>query len=273
MGLRERRTGKPRNKHDEKWNARFKELLDYRSEHGDCDVPRQGKLGTWVNNQRKVFMADSLAQDRIDRLNSIGFNWAPQKLESEGLWNTRFSELVEYKAKHGDCNVPSRQGKLGRWVNKQRMKYMAGSLSQDGIDRLNSIGFKWSLKGKRTPWETRFNELVQYKAKHGDCNVPVMSQGQLGYWVDTQRKLYRKDKLSQERIDCLSGIGFNWTPPRGGSRKRKAPNETEDDDDIDEIGALIYDQVTRQRQPCNFTGRKAFPSRQSKSRLKKKTRG
>ena len=75
------------------------------------------------------------------------------------------------------------------------------------------------------PWETRFNELVQYKAKHGDCNVP-RSQGQLGKWVNNQRTIYKKGKLSQDRIDRLNGIGFDWTPPRGGSRKRKAPPST-----------------------------------------------
>ena len=33
-------------------------------------------------------------------------------------------------------------------------------------------------------------------------------------------------RLSQDRIDRLNGIGFDWTPPRGGSRKRKAPPST-----------------------------------------------
>ena len=147
-------------------------------------------------------------------------------------------------------------------------------LEQDRIDRLSSVDLKWALTeaAPTVPWETRFKELVQYKARHGDCSVP-QSHGQLGRWVDTQRRQYKKDKLSQNRVDRLDSIGFDWTPPIGGSRKRKAPNGTESDDDVDEIGALIYDQVTRQRQPCNFTGRKAFPSRQKKSRLKKKTRG
>ncbi|EJK52687.1 hypothetical protein THAOC_28011, partial [Thalassiosira oceanica] len=32
------------------------------------------------------------------------------------------------------------------------------------------------------PWETRYDELVQYKAKHDDCNVPWDHQGKLGVW-------------------------------------------------------------------------------------------
>ena len=112
------RGGQRRNKHDEKWNARFKELLHYRTEHGDCNVPnRQGKLGQWVTNQRTAYMVGSLAQDRIDRLNSVDFKWAQR--EAAVPWESRFNELVQYKAKHGDCNVPGSQGKLGTWVNNQ----------------------------------------------------------------------------------------------------------------------------------------------------------
>ena len=52
LGLRGERLGR-RNTKNEQRNARFKELLDYRSEHGNCDVPRrQGKLGNRVGTQR-----------------------------------------------------------------------------------------------------------------------------------------------------------------------------------------------------------------------------
>ena len=112
-------------------------------------------------------------------------------------WETRFNELVQYKAKHGDCNSSAEQGQLGKWVDTQRTNYKKGNLSQDRIDRLNGIGFEWTLqRGRKGDWETRFNELVQYKAKHGDCNVP-QRQGQLGKWVQNQRT--RKGKLRGPR--------------------------------------------------------------------------
>ena len=130
-------------------------------------------------------------------------------------WNACFNELLKYKAEHGDCDFPTRQGKLGTWVCTQRSAYWADSLAQDRIDRLNSIGFKWSLgqTGPTVPWKSRFHELVQYKAMHGECDVPV-KQGRLGLWVHRQRTNYRKNKLSQDRVDCLNDIGFDWTPLR-----------------------------------------------------------
>lgn len=74
-----RKRGQMQKRHDEKsekWNERFKELLDFRSEHFDCDIPvSQGKLGLWVSTQHQAYMTGSLAQGRINRLNSIGFKW------------------------------------------------------------------------------------------------------------------------------------------------------------------------------------------------------
>ena len=217
-----------RNHYDERWNARFKELLSYRSEHGDCNVPfKHGKLGNWVASQRAAYVANSIAQDRVDRLDSIGFRWAIRKTGPILPWETRFNELVQYKAKHGDCIVPQRQGQLGTWVSNQRFNYKEGKLSQDRVNRLNGIDFKWALveKGPNVPWKTRFDQLVQYKTNHGNCIVP-QRQGPLGNWVHTQRKAYMAGSLSQDRIDRLNGIGFNWTPPLGSPTRRKAPPST-----------------------------------------------
>ncbi|EJK47622.1 hypothetical protein THAOC_33643, partial [Thalassiosira oceanica] len=54
------------------------------------------------------------------------------------------------------------------------------------------VGFKWTLRLAGSPkspvtWETRFVELVQHKAKHGDCDVP-MKDGKLGSGVDNQEQ-------------------------------------------------------------------------------------
>ena len=126
------------------WETRFNELVQYKAKHGDCKVPsKRGKLGMWANSQRQQCKNKKLSQDRIDRLNSIGFKRSLKKAVPTVPWETRFGELVRYKAEHGDCNVPQKQGKLGTWVRNQRQAYTTGSLAQDRIDRLSKIGFKW----------------------------------------------------------------------------------------------------------------------------------
>ena len=54
-----------------------------------------------------------------------------------------------------------------------------------------------------------FLKLKQYKKQHGDSNV-LQNQGQLGTWVNDQRRSYKRGKLSQERFEQLKSIGFEW---------------------------------------------------------------
>ena len=58
----------------------YGKLKAYKTEHGDCLVPARYKkdpqLGTWVKNHRQEYRKGQLKkQDRIDKLNSIGFVW------------------------------------------------------------------------------------------------------------------------------------------------------------------------------------------------------
>merc|ERR1712150_227607 len=63
-----------------------------------------------------------------------------------------FGELESYKVKHGHCNVPPIAGKLGRWVAYQRVQYRLlqegkqSSMTDERIQKLESIGFQWSLR-------------------------------------------------------------------------------------------------------------------------------
>ena len=102
-------------------------------------------------------------------------------------WEKRFQELVQYKEKHGNCNVPQiykQNPQLGRWVTEQRTTF--DSMSEDRKKQLKSIGFV--LDARTEAWEKRFQELVQYKEKHGNCNVPnrCKQNPQLGKWVHYQ---------------------------------------------------------------------------------------
>ena len=111
-----------------------------------------GPPGKWVKNSANTtwHMAGSLAQGRIDQLGNIGFKWAMKEGSPMVPWDTRFNELIQYKAEHGDCNVPARQGQLGNWVSKQRYEYKQRQLSKARQDRLESIGFEFSLKSDAT---------------------------------------------------------------------------------------------------------------------------
>ena len=85
-----------------------------------------------------------LSSERIQKLESIGFSWDPY----EDAWNQMFQELQEYKRVHDHCNVPAKYNdnpQLGTWVDGQRQQKRQGKLSSKRIQKLEAIGFQWTL--------------------------------------------------------------------------------------------------------------------------------
>ena len=68
---------------------------------------------------------------------------------------------------------------------------------------------------RKARWLAVYEELEEYKTKHGHCNVPTKS-GSLGGWVGTQRAEYRKwvngerSSMTVEKFRKLEAIGFKW---------------------------------------------------------------
>ena len=86
------------------------------------------------------------------------------------------------------------------------------TMSEERRKRLDSIGFTWKVREAHIPvdWEIRFQQLVDYKRVHGNCNVPIKynANPQLGNWVRQQRT--KKETMSEEKRKRLNSIGFTW---------------------------------------------------------------
>ena len=61
----------------------------------------------------------------------------------------------------------------------------------------NAIGFDFAPKNIQKTFDERFEEVLAYKAEHGDSNVP-MSHTTLGKFVANLRA--RKPKLSSDKV-------------------------------------------------------------------------
>ena len=144
---------------------------------------------------------NQLNQDRIDKLEAIGFVW---KIRNRPEWDRRFQELKEYLNKYGDTKVPQhyRENKgLGKWVAKQvrlledslqfiilylpgpwfsllyakqqreqyknRQKGKHSFLTPDRLEKLESIGFIWQV---RNPVPTEEDEHVVDPQHHHVVN-------------------------------------------------------------------------------------------------------
>jgi hypothetical protein len=200
----------------DQWQMRFGELLQYKEKHGNTLVPSEygenPSLGKWVNNQRTAYKDGNLSEERIQKLNDIGFVWDPLEAQWQGL----YYQLVQYKEEFGDTLVPHQYEKnpsLGLWVGRQRNEYKADNLSVERIQKLNVIGFVWD--SPEAQWQEFYFQLVQYQKEFGNALVPQRYEKNppLGLWVTTQRMVYKAGSLLEERIQKLNAIGFVWDSP------------------------------------------------------------
>jgi hypothetical protein len=193
--------------HATRWNEMFRQLLAYKTEHGDVRVPDEWPtgLGKWVGKQRAFRKNGSLSVDRLRRLSEIGLDW--DTLDSK--WDEKFDELLAYKAEYGDLNVQvDWPTGLGRWASVQRKYKRKGILSQERARRLFEVGFRWEPFDEQ--WEVMFGELLAYKLKYGHVNIPFDAESKLWRWVGTQRQSKKRGKLSAEKVGRLDDIGFAW---------------------------------------------------------------
>lgn len=51
-------------------------------------------------------------------------------------------------------------------------------------------------------------EFINHKNETGKTSVSRKHNTKLAYWIANQRKYYRMDKLTKERIEKLLSIGF-----------------------------------------------------------------
>lgn len=200
----------------EGWFERYGQLLAYKKEHGNCDMPARWsanqKLATWAVNQRVLRRDGVLEDEKIELLDRIGFKWSPH----ESKWRAYYLALLKYRERFGDCRVPQEwkeNPKLARWVSSQRLDYSHGDLSRERIAMLEKIGFDW-WAGMPT-WDDRFAELCTYQKRFGNTRVPVKwtENPLLGGWVSAQRYKHNAGKLRNEFVERLNSIGFEWKVP------------------------------------------------------------
>jgi len=166
-------------------------------------------------------LSPSTKATRIRRLNEIGFVWDAQ----EASWQDMYQRLLVYKEENnGSTTVPfwsqettqngsneQQHDSLGRWVKLQRHKKQHGEMSEKRLLLLNQIGFEWDPQ--EAQWAEMFDRLCKYQRAHnGSTRVPrsYPQDPELGVWLNTQRRAYKRKTLPQERIDRLDSIGLAW---------------------------------------------------------------
>ena len=192
-------------------------------------------------------------------LQSIGFDMSQKRKTYDRTvldknWDKKFNELVEFKQKHGNCDVAVRKGfeefkQLANWAGLQRRKFKAkqtgnkagrtSEISDEQVNKLASIGFSFSLQDD---FETRYKHLMEYKKEFGHTKVPVFYTGynNLGRWAKRMRDGIRNNEpwMDESRRARLLGVEFDLAPRHIFTHKQK--NGSEEDTGLEE--AMLMDE-------------------------------
>jgi Helicase associated domain len=231
---------------DAEWDKYVRALIDFKAEHGHCNVNRRFKdgngfpLGEWVSAQRVRHALNLLPLDKYHELSELGFIWelqpeddeyrnGPTMAELMDGWSAYAKSLKRFQKTNKHCQVPltykdNKGRQLGRWVSSVRDVAAQNELPYDKRAELAAIGFDWE-----TPrgdgyglaggcgygrWEVHFEALEGYKMEHGDCDVPGKYKTRnglyLGAWVANQRSRAAQEELPWENCDRLTVLGFDW---------------------------------------------------------------
>ncbi|MCD7883289.1 MAG: helicase associated domain-containing protein, partial [Lachnospiraceae bacterium] len=138
------------------------------------------------------------------------------------FWERNYAAAASYYREHRDLNVPAgyltEDGiRLGTWVYRLRALH-AGTAkgtppTEEQVRRLDAIGMIWTDLHE-DKWEKGFQAAAAYQKEHGTLQVPnnyVADNGcKLRVWLQRQRSLLKKGKLSEERIRRLNTISSIW---------------------------------------------------------------
>jgi hypothetical protein len=249
---------------DASWDKSLEELIEHRKKHGNKRVSQTSRLGRWIARNRVNYRKYKESGEkkghyaRMKRLEETGLvddiknnNCGPSKMKHACLneWNNMFQQLLDYKAKHGNSQVPSvysENPKLGNWVGKYRTLYRKWVESEGKtgdtvrIKRLESIGVFDDIKDgdklrrgmSPTCWDIMIGQLKEYIKQNGHARVPQTYKEnlKLGRWVSRCRVTYRhhmrtdRKEGNLQRMKQLESLGVVDDIENGYEKRRRTPS-------------------------------------------------
>ena len=201
------------------WDKMYEYAVAYYNEHGNIDVPKTYvtedgiRLGTWIANQRKAIIDGKIEPYKKHNLELLNIRTEKVQLTFEegfeiakAYYDEHHTIDIPYESQVGDFN-------LGRWVARQRSQFNNGELSQERIDKLKEIGFRF--KTKVLTWDESFEKAKAYYNEHGNIELrrnQTEDGYDLGRWIASQRTRHNNGLLTSEEKEKLESIGMRFKP-------------------------------------------------------------
>jgi len=231
------------------WESMFDQLLDFILEHGHSQVKPERRRGAskglslheWTELQRIAYAAGRLADEHVERLESINFEWSAMYISSWLKHCHQYKSIGSARA----WREREREGTLlpgsRLWVLQQQVLWYSGKLLPERETLLMELGFEFN------PYRVKFREMCEHlgalQERYGvrgsmlallvrlydslmlpPASAPDSGEGnqrrvrgmtphhvrQIGRWVKIQITLKRNGLLSDSDAALLDGLGVLW---------------------------------------------------------------
>ena len=192
----------------------------------------------WTRTQKQAFAQNKLSQEQLDYLEFLDLDWGSSPKTSVSQWENclkvynklrlqdrRFEPVagLVYDAEIYGNTV--KVNNLAQWCHQNRVLFQKNKIPADRLQKLNSVCFAFENENSNTrdyAWAHNFKVYSQLKSKDPNFKpvkrkvytVTIKSEklsSVVTQWIDTQRMMKRKNKLSQEKIETLDSIQFAWS--------------------------------------------------------------
>lgn len=173
----------------------------------------------YANGEGNKIVADSF--EVVEQVHDCRVLFEQLQSSLSSTWDHYFSEASIYYAEHGNLDIPRRYKtpmglSLGTWLQLQRQirsGTCGGRLTQQQIERLDSIGMRWDNYSDLA-WTKGYEEAEQYYEKHRNLMVPANWKTADGYplgrWISNKRTEKLAGRLDEEKITSLEQVGMVW---------------------------------------------------------------
>jgi superfamily II DNA or RNA helicase len=173
-------------------------------------------LGSWASNRRTKYRIGKLSQERIKALEGVHESWTWGADESG--FQESLARLKRFVLQEGNASPTNglkfEDFSLGMWISTQRTKYNNGTLSQERIKALEEVHESWTWDADESAFQESLARLKRFIEQEGHATPAQRLKFEdfsLGMWVSTQRRVYKKGILSDERIRALEAVHESWT--------------------------------------------------------------
>jgi hypothetical protein len=183
-----------------KWDGNVPTSYQIKTRENSPFAGEDKNLGRWVNRQRSLYQSGKLRKERQLGLEAIGLKWSMLATMSwDSMCDTLHAYVRQQEKEHRewDGNVPANfktndnpPRALGRWINRQRSSFQKNKLKKEYVDKLNTIGLKWSVHHRQGEGEDLDEEDDEPELSNAETNKEA-SKEQAG--PDENGKVDSKD--------------------------------------------------------------------------------